>query len=212
MWRLCYGEDGGGHNVINPPETVTAASDVKELKTVDHSTALLLTMKSEVSNAVKEYLETSLDDALYKVLKKHDADIIKEHSVPAEIVKRLRQQYVPEKSTKDIRKSRWSMQESSKDLCHALMESILEDEDAMDEGVADKLKKRKQDDADKDEGPSAGLDRGLKRQKTSKDTEPSKKAKSTETSKGTSKSQPKSTDKSAKAEETVFEAGDTQRE
>ncbi|GJT43931.1 hypothetical protein Tco_0952646 [Tanacetum coccineum] len=39
-----------------------------------------------------------------------------------------------------------------RDLCHALMESILEDEDAIDEGVADKLKKRKQDDVDKDEG------------------------------------------------------------
>ncbi|GJR05526.1 hypothetical protein Tco_0528510 [Tanacetum coccineum] len=65
-------------------------------------------------------------------------------------------------------------------LYHALMESILEDEDAMDKG------------------------------KTSKDTEPSKKAKSTESSKGTSKSQPKSFGKSAEAEETVFEAGDTQ--
>ncbi|GKF85588.1 hypothetical protein Tco_0253415 [Tanacetum coccineum] len=70
------------------------------------------------------------------------------------------------------------------------MESILEDEDAMVEGVADKLKKRKLDDANKDEGPSAGSDRGLKRQKTSKDTEPS-------------------TSKSTQAEETVFEAGDT---
>ncbi|GJR37339.1 hypothetical protein Tco_1213023 [Tanacetum coccineum] len=84
-----------------------------------------------------------------------------------------------------------------KALYHALMESILEDKDAMDEGVADKLKKIKQDDADKDEGPSARSDRGLKRQKTSKDTEPCKKVKSTETSKGTSKSQPISTDKSA---------------
>ncbi|GJY84058.1 hypothetical protein Tco_0497434 [Tanacetum coccineum] len=100
-------------------------------------------------------------------------------------------------------------------LYHALMESILEDEDAMDEGVADKLKKRKQDDTNKDKGTSAGLDRGLKRQKTSKDVEPSKKAKLTEaskgTSKGTSKSQSKSTVKSAQAEETEFEAGDTQK-
>ncbi|GJU88357.1 hypothetical protein Tco_1300780 [Tanacetum coccineum] len=62
-------------------------------------------------------------------------------------------------------------------LYHALMELILEDEDAMDEGFADKLKKRKPDDADKYEGPSARSDRGLKRQKTSKDTEQSKKAK-----------------------------------
>nr|GFD28722.1 hypothetical protein [Tanacetum cinerariifolium] len=51
---------------------------------------------------------------------------------------------------------------------------------------------------------------GLKRKKTSKDDEPSMKAKSTETSKGITKSQPKSTDKSTQAEETVFEAGDTQ--
>ncbi|GJS90664.1 hypothetical protein Tco_0773300 [Tanacetum coccineum] len=106
------------HTVVNPSEIVTTTSsttisslpitnlekDVKELKTVDHSAALLSTIKSEVPNAVKEYLGTSLDDALYKVLKKHDADIIKEHSVLAKIVERLRQQYVPEKSTEDIRK------------------------------------------------------------------------------------------------------------
>ncbi|GJT35782.1 hypothetical protein Tco_0926201 [Tanacetum coccineum] len=164
-------------NVAPDSETLSAfhqriinlEKDVKELKTVDHSASLLSTIKSEVPNAVKKYFGTSLDDALYKVLKKHNADIIKEHSVLAEI-----------------------------------------DEDAIDEGVADKLKKRKQDDVNKDEGPSVGSDRGLKRRKTSKDTEPSKKAKSTETSKGTSKSHLKSIDKSAQAEETVFEAGDTQ--
>ncbi|GKB85171.1 hypothetical protein Tco_0957443 [Tanacetum coccineum] len=224
--------------------------DVKELKTVDHSTTLLSTIKSEVPNAIKEYLGTSLDDALCKVLKKHDVDIIKEHSVPAKIIERLRQKYVPEKSTEDIRKIKmeharkkqepketitssdtsaqeefdqkttlfqtmtnsnsFSRSPKQRALYHALMESILEDEDAMDEGVADKLKKRKPDDADKDEGPSTGSDRALKRRKTSKDTKLSKKAKSTETSKGTSKSQPKSIDKSAQAEETEFEAGDTQ--
>ncbi|GJS11026.1 hypothetical protein Tco_0367822 [Tanacetum coccineum] len=226
--------------------------DVKKLKTVDHSTSLLLTIKSEVPNSVKEYLGTSLDDALYKVLKKHNADIIKEHYVPSEIIERLRQQYVPEKSTKEIKKIKieharnqqepketitssdtstfeefdqkltlFQTMTNSKSfnrgpkqraLYHALMESILEDKDAMDEGVADKLKKRKQDDADKDKGPSAGSNRGLKRHKTSKDTKPSKKAKSTESSKCTSKSQPRSTDKSAQAEEPVFEAGDTQGE
>ncbi|GJS05507.1 hypothetical protein Tco_0322015, partial [Tanacetum coccineum] len=88
--------------------------------------------------------------------------------------------------------------------------SILEDEEAMDKGVADRLKKRKPDDADRDEGPPAGSDQGLKRKKTGKDIEPSKKAKLTGTSKGTTKSQPKSTGKSVHAEETMFEAGDTQ--
>ncbi|GJW08039.1 hypothetical protein Tco_1570462 [Tanacetum coccineum] len=80
----------------------------------------------------------------------------------------------------------------------------------MDKGVADKLKKRKSDDTDRDEGPLAGPDQGLKRKKTCKEIEPSKKVKSTGTSKGTTKSQPKAIGKSAQAKETVFEAGDTQ--
>ncbi|GJW31013.1 hypothetical protein Tco_0047888 [Tanacetum coccineum] len=93
-----------------------------------------------------------------------------------------------------------------KALFHALMESILADEDAMDKGVADIQKKRKPDDADRDEDPPAGPDQGLKRRNTSKDIEQSNKAKSTGTSKGTTKSQPKSTGKSAQAEETVIDS------
>ncbi|GKC40673.1 hypothetical protein Tco_1053057 [Tanacetum coccineum] len=221
---------------------------------VQHEAPFISTNKSEVLNAVKEFLRTNLDDALYKVLKKHDANIIKEFSVPAEIVERLTQQYLPqqsiEKSTEEIQKIKLghaSKHQIPKDtitldntdaleefdqktvlfeimtktkyfnkslkhraLYHALMQSIIKDENAMDKGVADQLKKRKPDNADKDEGPSARSDQGLKRQKTSKDTEPSKKAKSIETSKGTSKSQPKSTGKSAQAKEIVFEAKDTQ--
>nr|GEZ94287.1 hypothetical protein [Tanacetum cinerariifolium] len=65
----------------------------------------------------------------------------------------------------------------AKSSYHVLMESILEDEDAMDEGVAAKQKKRKPDDADKDEGPFDGSNQGLKRRITNKDTKQSKKAK-----------------------------------
>nr|GEU60951.1 hypothetical protein [Tanacetum cinerariifolium] len=82
-----------------------------------------------------------------------------------------------------------------KDLYHALMESIIKDEDAMDKGVADKSKKRKPDDADKDEGPPAESNQGLKRKKTSKDVEPFKKAKQLKPLKAPPK--PKSTGKSA---------------
>ncbi|GJV55846.1 hypothetical protein Tco_1456851 [Tanacetum coccineum] len=237
------------HIVVNPPKIVKTASsatissllsslfphlqqitnlekDVKELKIVDYSSALLSSIKYKVPKAVKEYLGT----------------------------KRLRQQYVPKKNSKYIRKINIEHARKQKEpkaiitssntsaleefdqkttlfqtmtnlksfnrspkqraLYHALIELIRDDENAMDEGVADKLNKRKQDDADKDEGPFTRSDRGLKRQKTSKDLEPSKKAKSTKaskvTSKGTSKSQPKSTVKSAQADETMFEAGDTQ--
>nr|GEW77288.1 hypothetical protein [Tanacetum cinerariifolium] len=60
-------------------------------------------------------------------------------------------------------------------LYHALVESILEDEDAVDKGIVVELKKRKPDDVDKDEGPIARSNRGLKRQRTTKGTETSKK-------------------------------------
>ncbi|GJV53559.1 hypothetical protein Tco_1449300 [Tanacetum coccineum] len=181
---------------------------------------------------------------------RHTAELIKEHSVPADVVEVLQQQQQTQKSAEDIRKIRMeqagSHQQSKytitssdkaalkefdqkrtlfetmtksksfernskhKALYHALMESILADEDAMDKGVADIQKKRKPDDADRDEDPPARPDQGLKRRNTSKDTKQSKKAKSIRTSKGTTKSQPKSTSKSAQAEETMFEAGDTQ--
>nr|GEV62077.1 hypothetical protein [Tanacetum cinerariifolium] len=54
----------------------------------------------------------------------------------------------------------------------------------MDEGVADKLKKRKPNNVDQDEGPTTGSDRRLKRQWTRKGTETFKK---TSTSKDSSK-------------------------
>ncbi|GKE48290.1 hypothetical protein Tco_1479548, partial [Tanacetum coccineum] len=197
--------------VVPDSETLTALhqriddleKDVKELKDVDNSTKVISIIKSEVPNVVKEYLGSSLDDALHKVIQRSFADIIKEHSVLAEIVERLRQQYAPQKSIKDIREIKMeharkqqvpketitssvttaleefdqkttlfetmtkskSFNKSPKHIAlyHALMESILEDEKAMDKGVVDELKKRKQDDTDKDEGPSAGSDQGLKR-------------------------------------------------
>nr|GFB84572.1 hypothetical protein [Tanacetum cinerariifolium] len=69
-----------------------------------------------------------------------------------------------------------------------------------------------QDDKDKDEGPCAGSDRGLKKQKISKDAEPTTSLKtkdsSSRSSKGT-KSQHKSFGKSVHVEEPVFEVGDT---
>ncbi|GKD12698.1 hypothetical protein Tco_1197105 [Tanacetum coccineum] len=68
---------------------------VKEVRYVDNSTKVISTIQSEVPKAVKEYLGSSLDDAMHKVIKKNVAGIIKEHSVPVKTVKRLRQQYAP---------------------------------------------------------------------------------------------------------------------
>ncbi|GKD73314.1 hypothetical protein Tco_1331596, partial [Tanacetum coccineum] len=67
-------------------------------------------------------------------------------------------------------------------------------------------------DKDKDEDPSAGSDRGLKKRKLSKDAEPTigpkKKDPTSGSSKGT-KSQPKSSGKSVQLEEPVFEVADS---
>nr|GEU62963.1 hypothetical protein [Tanacetum cinerariifolium] len=73
-------------------------------------------------------------------------------------------------------------------LYHSLMESILANEDAINKGFASIQKKRKPDDADRDEDHPTGPDQGFKRRKTGKETKSSKKAKSTGTSKSTTKS------------------------
>nr|GEX45622.1 putative reverse transcriptase domain-containing protein [Tanacetum cinerariifolium] len=150
---------------------------------VDHSSALCATIKSKVLAAVKEYLKTSLDDALYK----------------------KRALFKTMTTSKTFNKH-----PKHKALYHGLKESILADENAIDKGVADIQNKKNPDYDDRDEDPPARLDQGLKRIKTCKDTEQSKKAKSSGTSKGTTKSQPKSIGKYTQVEETVFKAGDTQ--
>ncbi|GJY95344.1 hypothetical protein Tco_0511705 [Tanacetum coccineum] len=78
--------------------------EVKEIKNVDHSTTLLETIKSEVLTAVKEYLGTSLGDALHKVLQRHTTKLVKEHYVLADVIEVLKQQQKPQKSVADIRK------------------------------------------------------------------------------------------------------------
>ncbi|GJR11001.1 hypothetical protein Tco_0793653 [Tanacetum coccineum] len=72
--------------------------------------------------------------------------------------------------------------------------------------------KRGRKDKDKDEDPSTGSDRGLKKRKTSKDAEPTtglkNKDSTSSSSKGT-KSQPKPSGKSVQSEEPVFEVADS---
>ncbi|GJW45487.1 hypothetical protein Tco_0077133 [Tanacetum coccineum] len=72
-------------------------------------------------------------------------------------------------------------------MYHAFMESLIANEDAMDQGVADliKHKKRSHDDEDRDQDPPAGPNQGLKKRKTSKDAKLAKKSKLTGSSKDT---------------------------
>ncbi|GJR37089.1 hypothetical protein Tco_1212773 [Tanacetum coccineum] len=70
------------------PESLTGPTWKKKSK----SSRMLITLQHSFqqsnlkSKCVNEYLGTSLVDALYKVLQKHSADIVKEHSIPAEII------------------------------------------------------------------------------------------------------------------------------
>ncbi|GJV15662.1 retrovirus-related pol polyprotein from transposon TNT 1-94 [Tanacetum coccineum] len=50
--------------------------DVQELKSVDHTTTLLASLRSEIPSAVNAYLGSSLGDALQKALQKHTAELI----------------------------------------------------------------------------------------------------------------------------------------
>ncbi|GKA54605.1 hypothetical protein Tco_0753554 [Tanacetum coccineum] len=72
--------------------------------------------------------------------------------------------------------------------------------------------KRDRKDKDKDEDPSTGSDRGLKKRKLIKNAEPTTKLKKENSMSGSSKgtkSQPKSSGKSVKSEEPVFEVIDS---
>ncbi|GJY42356.1 hypothetical protein Tco_0429626 [Tanacetum coccineum] len=93
-------------------------------------------------------------------------------------------------------------------LYHALMEALIEDENAMDKGVADTVKdhNRKHDDDD-DEDPPTGLNQGknIKRRRT-KESELSKKPSTTkETPKGKAPSKGSKTGKSSSIKEPVEE-------
>ncbi|GJT66444.1 hypothetical protein Tco_1017924, partial [Tanacetum coccineum] len=96
-------------------------------------------------------------------------------------------------------------------LYHALMEALINDENAMDKGVADTVKDNKRkhddDDDDDDEDPPAGPNQGKKtKRRRTKELESSKKPSSTkETPKGKSLLKGSKTGKSASAKEPVKE-------
>ncbi|GJU92723.1 hypothetical protein Tco_1317479 [Tanacetum coccineum] len=160
--------------------------EVKELKQADHSTTLRASIRSEVPSAVNEYLGLKETSSV-------------EHRRKAT------------KSRKKQQKSQYTIKSSDKtvlaefDQKQALFDSMHESKSFNKHPANKTLYHALMGDQD----PPAGPDQGLKKRKTSKDAEPYKKPKSTGSSKDTIQSQPKSTGKSAQAEETVFEAEDT---
>ncbi|GKB60644.1 hypothetical protein Tco_0916830, partial [Tanacetum coccineum] len=90
--------------------------EVKILKEVDHKSKILAAIKSEVPTVVKEYLGTSLDDSIHKTA-------LDEFDMKKALFDSMH-------ASKSFNKT-----PTNKTLYHALMESLIEDENAMDQGV-----------------------------------------------------------------------------
>ncbi|GJW79571.1 hypothetical protein Tco_0143546 [Tanacetum coccineum] len=126
--------------------------EVKELKQVDHSIAVLASVRSHVPLVMDAYLGSTLGDTLQKVLQKYIEELI---------------QQFPQTSVSEIMKS-YERHPTHKALYDALLESIFVDENDMDRLAVDHASHRKRQYKDKDEEPSAGSDQGKK--KESKET------------------------------------------
>ncbi|GKA96166.1 retrovirus-related pol polyprotein from transposon TNT 1-94 [Tanacetum coccineum] len=85
--------------------------DMSEVKKTNQSAAVLASIQSQVPTVVDKYLGTKLDDALLKTLERHTTNLVEKYFVLPAL-----------------------------ELYHALMEALIEDENAMDKEVADKVK------------------------------------------------------------------------
>ncbi|GKF96114.1 hypothetical protein Tco_0288849, partial [Tanacetum coccineum] len=118
--------------------------DVSELKTIDHSTEALVVLKSQVPTVVDSYLDS-------KLTKKQTPTVnleIESEKSPSEILKIKKEQAEKQQMSKFTIKSTDKAALEEYDLKKAL----IEDENAMDKGVAGIVKdhKRKHDDEDDD--------------------------------------------------------------
>ncbi|GKA99220.1 hypothetical protein Tco_0827157, partial [Tanacetum coccineum] len=170
--------------------------DVSELKKIDHSTKALATLKSQVPTVVEQYLGSKIDDDLQKIpTEKSASEILNIKKEQAE------KQKMPKYTIKSTDKA--SLKEYDQ-------KTLIEDENAMDKGVADTVKDHKQkhdDDDDDDDDPPAGPNQGKKiKSRRTKESDSSKKPSFTkETPKGKAPSKGSKTGKSASAKEPVKE-------
>ncbi|GJT26495.1 hypothetical protein Tco_0906770 [Tanacetum coccineum] len=123
--------------------------DVSELKKIDHSTKALATLKLQVPTVVEQYLGSKIGDDLQKT---PTINLEQESEKSAsKILKIKKEQADKQKMPKYTIKSTDKV--ALKELYHALMEALIEDENVIDKGVVDTVKdhKRKHDDNDDDD-------------------------------------------------------------
>ncbi|GKB61138.1 hypothetical protein Tco_0917324, partial [Tanacetum coccineum] len=151
--------------------------DVSKLKKIDHSAKALATLKSKVPMVIDNYLGSKFGDIPIVDLKQES------EKSPSEIHKIKREQAKKQKMLKYTIKSTdkavlkeydqksalymtmhenksFNINPANHALYHDLMEALIEDENAIDKGVANTLKNHKRqhddvDDDDDDEDPSA---------------------------------------------------------
>ncbi|GJW53181.1 hypothetical protein Tco_0097266 [Tanacetum coccineum] len=212
--------------------------DMSEVKKIDHSVDVLASIRSQVPPVVDKYLGTKLDDTLLKTLERHTTDLVEKYSMlptPEEQEEKNQEPTYTIKSSDqvaleefDLKSALFKSMHKNKSanrnpanyrLYHALMEALIEDENAMDKEVTDMVRdhKRKHDDDDNDddddddnEGPPAGSNQGksIKRRRT-KESESTKKPSTTkESSKDKDLKVGSKTGKSAPAKDPIEEPTD----
>nr|GEW66958.1 hypothetical protein [Tanacetum cinerariifolium] len=194
---------------------------VSDLKKIDLSAEALAALKTQAPFVVDNYLGSIVGDVFKKELKKHTTDLIQKYSLqqipelPKKPTPTIDLEQGSEKSASEILEIKREQVEKQqkpkftiKYIDQQISKTLIEDENAMDKGVADTVidHKRKHDDDD-DEDPPAGpnQDKQTKRKQTKK-SESSKKPSSTkETSKGKAPTKGSKTGESASAKEPVEE-------
>nr|GEX09685.1 hypothetical protein [Tanacetum cinerariifolium] len=155
----------------------TSEKEVKKVKQVDLSIAVLASVRSHVPLVVDKYLGSTLGDTLQKVKHKQAT----KEKLPEYSSTPYDQQANEQHKQKDIL---FKMMMSSKSyerhpaykaLYDALLESIFVDENDMDRLVVDPASQRKRQHEDKDEDPYTGSDQGKKKRKHGDKSESSKK-------------------------------------
>ncbi|GJV84511.1 hypothetical protein Tco_1524409, partial [Tanacetum coccineum] len=141
--------------------------DVSNIKKIDLSVEALDALKTQVPSVFDNYIGSKVGDVFQKELKKHTTDLIQKYSLQGN---KLRSNKI---------RSLLSTQ-----LTRQLSKTLIEDENAIDKGVADIVKdhKRKHDDDedDDDEDPLARPNQNKKtKRRRTKDFESSKKPSST---------------------------------
>ncbi|GJX49266.1 hypothetical protein Tco_0276111 [Tanacetum coccineum] len=194
-------------SVLTPLRVAKLEKDVSELKKIDHFAKALASLKSQVPTIVEQYLRSKIGDDLQKTptinleqeSKKSASEILKikkeqaeKQNMPKYIIKSIDKAALKEYDHKSAlyqtmhENKSFNRNLDNHRLYHALMEALIEDENAMDKGVVDTGKK-------------------TKRRRT-KELESLKKPSTTkETPKGKAQSKVYKTGKSASAKEPVKE-------